>query len=222
MTHLDIAVTTVEDALNAEQGGADSIELSIDLAADGLTPPLALVRQVRGAVQIRLHVIIRPHHRDFIYTPDEVELMLEATRKMTAAGVDGLVVGAHLRDGCFDVALVQQIAALAPGKIITVHRAIDSCANPGEALQQLSGSAHRILASGRAPDVQRGKETLRQWVQQFGGHFSFVAAGKVQLETARELADYTKVHEIHTASAVRTNGVVDVAKVRHLVELLKG
>jgi copper homeostasis protein CutC len=40
---LEIAVTSLQDALNAVAGGADSVEISHDLAAGGLTPARPLV-----------------------------------------------------------------------------------------------------------------------------------------------------------------------------------
>jgi copper homeostasis protein len=220
MTKIEIATTSVQDALAAQAGGANSIEVSVDLAADGLTPPVELVRQIRAAVQITINVIVRPHNRDFIYTPDEIDLMLRQTRDIVSAGADGIVVGGHLPDGRFDVDLIRRISDAAPGNIITIHRAIDSCTNADEALHQLKGIAHRVLASGKAPKVDEGRETLKQWVAEFGNDFRFVAAGKVRLETAQALVDYTKVHEIHTASAVMTDGRVDVEKVRKLAGLL--
>src|SRR5688500_16477058 len=99
MTKVEIATTSVQDALAAQAGGANSIEVSIDLAADGLTPPVDLVRQIRAAVRITLNVIIRPHNRDFVYTPDEIALMLQQTRDIVSAGADGIVIGGHLPDG---------------------------------------------------------------------------------------------------------------------------
>jgi copper homeostasis protein len=221
MTRVDIAVTTLEDALNAQIGGADSIEISMDLAADGLTPPLELVKQIRDAVQLQVHVIVRPHNRDFNYTEAETDLMLRDAERLMVSGADGIAIGAHLPDGRFNVALVHEFARVVPYSILTIHRALDTCTNPIETLQQVRGIARRILVSGGAPNVDAGKDTLQAWVDQFGAHYRFVAAGSVRLETAYDLVVFTGVQEVHTASAVRTQGVVDVAKVRQLVERLR-
>ena len=53
MPRLEIAVTSLDDALQAQQGGADSIEISEDLSVGGLTPTFDLVRQIREAMTIQ-------------------------------------------------------------------------------------------------------------------------------------------------------------------------
>jgi copper homeostasis protein len=54
---LEVAVASLEDALAAEAGGADRLELNAALALGGLTPSLGMVREVKDAV--RLPVLVR-------------------------------------------------------------------------------------------------------------------------------------------------------------------
>jgi copper homeostasis protein len=220
MVKLEIAVTTLEDAIRAEKGGANSVELSVDLARDGLTPPIELMKAVREAVKIDLHVMVRPHDRDFVYQGEEIDLILAQAKQFAEMGVTGIVFGAHHEDGTLDVELIKQIAEVAGDCQVTLHRAIDSCSNPEVGLEAVVGVVDRVLTSGPAATVWEGRFGLRDWVEKFGNQFSFVAAGSIKLETIQEIAAFTGVHECHSSSAARTDGEVDVEKVRGLLHEL--
>jgi copper homeostasis protein len=57
---LEVAVDSLARAAAAERAGAHRIELCANLEARGLTPGLALIRQVRSALRIPIHVMVRP------------------------------------------------------------------------------------------------------------------------------------------------------------------
>jgi copper homeostasis protein len=215
MVLLDIACTTLEDALQAEQGGANSLELSVDLAADGLTPSLLLVQTVRNHVRIPLHVILRVHARNFIYSHTEKAAMVADSRAI-APFCDGFVVGALLDNETFDVAWIRILSEIFPSHRLTLHRALDYASNPIETLEHLQGVAHRVLASGSRTTAWDGRKTLHHWVQRFGSQYSFVAAGSVNHEIIAPLIVETGVQECHSASAVRRDGIVAADLVRDL------
>jgi copper homeostasis protein len=215
MTKLEIAATTLEDALAAQHGGADSVEISRDLVLGGLTPPLEIVQATRDTLTIGIHAIVRPHARSFYYSELEIEQILRDATGFAAIGV-GVVFGAQMANGKLDVALIQQVAEAAKGVPLTVHRALDSCTNPDEALQSLVGLIPRALTSGPASFAWEGRDGLRDWVTEFGRDIRFVASGAITLEQLRPLADHTNVHEVHLGGAARTNGLVDTAKVAEL------
>ncbi len=219
---LEIAITSLQDALSAQWGGADSIEVSQDLQRDGLTPPLELIQAIRDALTIDVHVIIRPHDRDFIYTPAEVDLILEQTRTISQMGITGLVFGAQQADGRIDVPLIQQVVQAANGLPVTLHRALDRSVEPEKALQTLIGIVPRVLTSGPAANAWAGRDGLRDWVQQFGEHFSFVAAGSLKADQLATYKSYVHAHEYHFGSGARTGENVDPAKVENLREILEG
>ena len=94
MTTLEIAVTTVEDAVNAAAGGAQSVELSFNLAVGGLTPASEMIVAVREAVNIPVFVILRPQAETFRYTEAEVVAMMLRLEEMKQVGADSVVFGA--------------------------------------------------------------------------------------------------------------------------------
>lgn len=221
MPNLEIAVTSLVDALRAQEGGADSVEISHDLSVGGLTPALDLVRDVRDALTIDIHVIIRPHARSFVYTPDEQSQILEQIAAYAETGINGLVFGAlRADDHRVDLDLMRRAAHAGAPRILTLHRALDESAQADESIQALSGTIPRILTSGPAANAWDGREGLRTWVQTFGSTVRFVASGGLTVERLSAYAAHVGAHEYHFGGAARTNGAVDVEKVKRLREIL--
>lgn len=218
MARLEIVTTCLEDAENAEQGGAHSVEIALELLAHGITPPRWLVEEIRKAVEIDVHVILRPHDSGFVYDSSDIAHVLDNARMLADMGIEGIVFGAHTPEGDFDIDLIQRVHTSAPNLKLTVHRAIDTCRNPVEALTELRGVARRVLASGGAANAWDGRHTLRGWIQRFGADFEFVAGGGITKETAAEIARVTRAPMIHVGSAAREGAFVSVDKVRALAE----
>ncbi|MBI1276694.1 MAG: hypothetical protein GC179_01065 [Anaerolineaceae bacterium] len=221
MTTLEIAVTTVEDAVNAEAGGADSIELSYDLSVGGLTPKRDVVQAVRGAVTIPLYVILRPHAESFRYTEPQIESMLSEIDEMKKVGVSGIVFGAVDQTNRIDVSLMQRVVEAAKPLPVTLHRALDESFEPEKALEALAGIVPRVLTSGPAKTAWDGREGLKRWVERFGEQYTFVSSGSLTIEQLPEYIRYVKPDTVHLGSAARLNGVVDVNKVRQLKAIVE-
>jgi copper homeostasis protein len=220
MLQLEIAITTLEDALHAQAGGADSIEISHDLSVGGLTPAFDVVRHIRDSVSIQVHAIIRPHSRDFVYTPAEIDTILADTIALAQTGIDGIVFGAHRPDCRLDTGLIQQVVSAAAGLPVTLHRALDECLEPEAALEALRGIIPRVLTSGPAATAWNGREGLKRWVERYGKDFHFIAAGSLKIEFIAEYAAFVRADGYHFGSAARSNGAVDSEKVRQIRALL--
>lgn len=216
MTTLEIAVTSVEDALQAAAGGAESVELSYDLAAGGLTPDHAVMKAVRDVLKIPMYVILRPHADSFRYTSEQVEGMFNDIGVMQAVGVNGVVFGAVNVENRIDVGLMRQIVQAAAPLPITLHRALDESAEPEAALEALTGVVPRVLTSGPAKTAWDGREGLREWVMRFGLAMQFVSSGGLRMDQLAEYLRLVKPHTVHLGSAARTGDTVDAKKVRRL------
>lgn len=220
MIKLELAALSLDDLRLAEEGGADSVELSYNLAAGGLTPSLDLVREAREHARIDLYVMVRPTARSFVYTSGEIAQIEDSVRWFRQMGVTGIVFGAQTESGRLDIDLIARIAALAAPIPITLHRAIDTCANPSESLRELKGIIPRVLTAGPAEDAWQGRFGLREWVQQFSDDMRFVASGGIKLDQAGEIARTSGVHELHIGGAVRVNGRVNPGLVRQFRRIL--
>lgn len=217
---LQVIATCEEDAHNAYAGGASNLEVTVDLAVGGLTPPLALVERLRETLPIPLHVMLRPHARDFVYTPDEIDLMLRQTQQFKILGAQGIVFGALTAEGVVDVALVRRVAQVAQPMCVTLHRALDGCVNPDAALDALDGYVQRVLTSGGAATAWDGRETIRRWIAQYGRLYTFVVGAGVHLNNIAALVRDIGAPEYHVGSGARTGQTVDQDKVRQFVQYL--
>ncbi|MBZ0295133.1 MAG: copper homeostasis protein CutC [Anaerolineae bacterium] len=216
MPKLEIASTSLQDALHAQEGGADSIEISHNLAAGGLTPSLELIEAIRAALHIDIYVIVRPHDRDFVYTSEEIDQILMDTRAIAHTGIQGIVFGAQRPDGHLDIDLIRRVVDAANGLPVTLHRAIDSSREPEKALEALIGVVPRVLTSGPAATAWEGRDGLRQWVRDYSQYFRFVASGGLKMAHLRDYAAQVGAHEYHFGSAARSGKTVDVELVRQL------
>jgi copper homeostasis protein len=109
--------------------------------------------------------IIRPRGGDFCYSTSEFNEMLRDVEMCRNLGAQGIVTGILLPDGSFDVSRLQQLKDLAGPLEFCIHRAIDMCKNPLQALEQLIDlGVTRVLSSGARNTAIEGIEMLEQLV----------------------------------------------------------
>src|ERR1700722_13407324 len=106
---LEVAVASVADALAAEQGGADRVELNSAMPLGGLTPSLGLLNEVKRQIRIPVMVMIRPRPGGFCYIDSDIEVMRSDTELAIANGADGLVFGLLDARGAVDRARCQSL-----------------------------------------------------------------------------------------------------------------
>ena len=196
---LEVAVDSLERAIAAERAGAHRLELCARLELGGLTPCLELIRQVRSAVRIPIHVMVRPRPGDFVYTTREFAEMKQSISAIKTENVQGVVTGLLLPDNSVDRPRTRELVALASPMQVTFHRAFDETKDLAAALEGivLTG-AHRILTSGGAPDAQLGAPVLRTLIQQAGNRIAILPGGGLFPGNIAEVARATGARELHT------------------------
>ncbi|TFK41866.1 copper homeostasis protein cutC [Crucibulum laeve] len=97
--------------------------------------------------------MIRPRTGDFIYSEDELEVMLEDIRVFKEYGVRGMVIGILTVDARVDVDRMKKLVNEIMPLEVCFHRAFDMTRDPKEALQDVAsiGGITRILTSGHQP-----------------------------------------------------------------------
>ena len=83
---LETAALSLADALAAEQGGADRIELCVSRVEGAITPSAGLITTVCRAVSKDVHVMVRPRGGNFVYNATELATMLEDIRMARQLG----------------------------------------------------------------------------------------------------------------------------------------
>lgn len=156
---LEVIALDVEDAVAAQAGGADRLELVTDMAADGLTPAAATVSGIRAAVDIPVRVMLRLADG---FAAGEVDRLVGAACEMRAAGADEFVLGFLDADGSVDLGAVERVARELEGCRWTFHRAIDRAADREALRKQLADLAglDTYLTAGAADGVDTGLPTL--------------------------------------------------------------
>jgi copper homeostasis protein len=196
---LEIAVASFERALAAERAGAHRLELCAELETGGLTPSIKLIRQVRLAVKIPIHVLVRPRAGNFAYTSNEFAQMRAEIAAIGGENVQGIVTGVLLPDGSVEKQRTGELFALASPMQATFHRAFDGSSDLAAALEVviLTG-AHRVLTSGGAADAREGAPVLRTLVQQAGNRITILPGGGLHAGNIAEVARATGARELHT------------------------
>ena len=113
MALLEVCCGNLESVDAAVAGGARRIELCADLEADGLTPPVAWLREVKARhPSLTVHVLIRPRAGDFIYSTEEASRMARQVEEALEAGADGIVVGGLTPARDIDLPLMERLVGL--------------------------------------------------------------------------------------------------------------
>lgn len=158
---LEVCVDSVESAVNAEAGGADRVELCGDLIVGGITPSLALFERIREKINIPIHVLLRPRFGDFLYSEEEMEVLIRQAKLFAEAGADNLVIGCLTPDGQLDLEAMKRIIDAANGTPINLHRAFDMCRDLDEALEDAKKlGVVSILTSGGYASALEGIQVL--------------------------------------------------------------
>jgi len=214
---LEICVDSVESASASERGGADRIELCVNLDDGGTTPTTGLTAAVIDNTKLPVFVLIRPRAGDFVYSDEEIDLMLREVQTVGIIGVAGIVTGALRSDHSVDVEQTRALIEAAAGLPVTFHRAFDSTIDLADALEQLVElGVTRVLTSGGAPTALDGADAIATLVSQARDRISILAGGGIREHNVSEVVRRTGVREVHTrfVGEGRMKDLIEIAKRR--------
>lgn len=204
---LEIAANSLESALAAQAGGADRVELCENLGEGGMTPSFGTLALARERLHIPLYVLIRPRGGDFVYSPDEWEVMRRDVELCARAGCDGVVIGALDAEGNVDMAGCRVLTEAAGRMGITFHRAFDCVADRVGALEDVIAlGCERILTSGGADDALRGAPTIADDIARADGRLALMAGAGLTVGNLAEAVRATGAREFHASAKVRMPG----------------
>jgi copper homeostasis protein len=225
---LEVIVVSLEDALAAEDGGADRLEVVRDLARDGLTPAIDLVETLLARVRLPLRVMVREEEPFVPGTPAVLDAMASGAAALADLPIDGLVVGVLDRTGRVDIAATRRILQAAPSTRVTFHRAFDHAADPDQALtavQQIDG-VDRVLTAGGSGAWSERVARVARWADAAGNRLTMLFAVGLETEGLRMIADLPRAVEVHVGRAARSphdaQAPVSAAEVRRVRQALYG
>ena len=201
MFELEVIGFDLASCIIAEQKGANRIELCANPFEGGTTPSYGMISIARKNTSIQLFPIIRPRGGDFFYTNEEHQSMIEDIEQCKNLGCDGVVIGMLLKNGEIDKDRCAELIHHAGSMEVTFHRAFDRVRDPFVALEDvISLGCKRILTSGLHPNVDLGKDTLKQLVQAAGHRIRIMAGSGVRSTNIIDLAKYTGATSFHSSA----------------------
>ena len=194
----EACVESFEKALEAQNNGADRIELCENLSVGGTTPSYGTVKICLEKLNIPIFPMIRARGGNFVYSKDEIEIMKEDIKVFKDLGVKGVVLGCLTSDNKIDLELTKTLVNLAYPMEITFHKAIDEISNPLDYIEDLVNiGIKRILTSGGKATALEGKDLINDMIKKSNGRLKIVVAGKVTKENLNELSNLISADEFH-------------------------
>ena len=194
----EACVESFEKALEAQNNGADRIELCENLAVGGTTPSYGTVKTCLEKLNIPNFPMIRARGGNFVYSNDEIEIMKEDIKVFKNLGVKGIVLGCLTSANEIDLELTKTLVDLAYPMEVTFHKAIDEISNPLDYIDDLVNiGIKRILTSGGEATALEGKDLINEMIKKSNGRLKIVVAGKVTKENLNELSNLISADEFH-------------------------
>jgi len=196
---VEVCVTSVEEAVVAEQCGVDTIEVCQWLSCGGVTPSFGLLNVLQERVRVRKRVLVRPTPGGFRYNADERQTLL---RDVLMSGVGdetcGIVTGALDAEDFPDAELIRGALLGAGERELTFHRAIEFAADIQQAFKRcIQLGVRRVLTSGGSTHAMSSIEELAALVRVSNGSILVAAAGGINAGNVVELVERTGVREVH-------------------------
>ena len=185
----EACVDSFSDAVNAEKKGANRIELCGRLDLDGLTPSKKLIKKVFLNLNIPIRVMIRPKHPSFIYSNEDIRIMIEDINYCKELGVDGVVFGCLNKDSNLNMSQINLLSDIAKPLNVIIHKAIDKTDSVLNSLLLLlkNQNINGVLSSGGKTFAIDATETLKKMLDLVPDNFEIINAGGITYKNFNEL-----------------------------------
>ncbi|QQQ76868.1 copper homeostasis protein CutC [Saccharothrix sp. 6-C] len=201
-TMLEVIALDATDAEAAQAGGAHRLELTVDMAADGLTPPVPVLRDVLSATDLPVRVMLRDAPG---FAPGDLDGLRRDAAALREAGASEFVLGFLDGDAWVDEAACAALVAELDGCAWTFHRALDNSADPEAAWTVVGGlGCDTVLAAGSARGVADGFGVLERLAARQGS-VRLLVGGGLKAEHVAPLKALG-VTGFHVGGAVRPGG----------------
>jgi len=198
---IEICCGSAEDVINAQQGGADRVELNSSLFLGGLTPTLGTLRIAKERTTLPVMCMVRPRQGGFCYDEVDYAVAKADAKLLLDNGSDGLVFGFLHEDGTLDHERCRELIALCEGRSTVFHRAIDVVPDWKRTLSDLIDlGVTRVLTSGQAPNVLYGAPVIREMIAFAGGAIEILPGGGVDTYTIDRIVRETGAKQVHFAT----------------------
>jgi copper homeostasis protein len=195
---LEICCGSIDDAIQADAGGADRVELCSALFLGGLTPSLGTLQEAKRLVKIPVIMMVRPRSGGFCYTDAEMATMERDAETAVANGADGVVFGILDPDGKIDINRSTRLRKLIGARQAVFHRAFDVTPDPFAALEQLIDMGiTRVLTSGQKNSVPEGIDLIKRLIERASDRIEVLPGGGIAPYNIKEVVERTGCRQVH-------------------------
>lgn len=197
---IEVCVNSIASIQEAVKGGAFRIELCDNLLEGGTTPSLGMIKQSLEYTDIKVFVIIRPRGGDFVYSPQEIQIMKQDIQCCGELGCDGVVFGVLTSDNTVDMEVNKELLNIAKAQQmdVTFHRAFDRLNDLDKGLEDVIALGFdRVLTSGGSADAIEGKEKIKSLIAQSHGRIRILPGGGLTKDNVKEFVQDLDIAEIH-------------------------
>ena len=199
---MEVCCYNLESALNAQAAGADRIELCADRNQGGTTPSYGMLEMVRKYLEIPVFTMIRPRGGDFLYSKEELQVMIYDIQMAKELAIDGVVMGVLQADGEVDSSVMKDLVDLARPLSITFHRAFDLTPESTRSLQTLIAlGVDRVLTSGHRLTAHEGINTIKSLVELSQGKLTVLPGAGINENNLSEILELTSAREFHVSAS---------------------
>ncbi|XP_044264675.1 copper homeostasis protein cutC homolog [Tribolium madens] len=196
---LEVCVDSYESAVAAIAGGASRLELCSSLIDGGLTPTPGLLAQIREySREITVFCMLRCRPGNFVYMPEEVEIMKRDAKILQKYGADGFVFGALNGNGEVEMKQCREIIMACSPLPVTFHRAFDVCKKPTIEIEVIIDLGFkRVLTSGQQSNAQLGVKLIKLLMEQVGDRICIMPGGGINKQNLGFIVEHTGAKEYH-------------------------
>lgn len=198
----------LENYTNVEKSvrlGTKRIELCDNLAVGGTTVSYSIAKKTIEYCKLRdveVMCIVRPRGGDFVYSVEEISIMLEDIRMLKSIGTTGIVVGCLTQEGWIDEESMKQIMKIAGNLKVTFHMAFDRIPNhlklkAIDTLIELGIS--RILTHGgeEDTDIENNIKALIEYDKYANNRVIIMPGGGINCDNKHKILSVYPFKELH-------------------------
>jgi copper homeostasis protein len=204
---LEVVVETCEDALAAEAGGADQIEVKCDYLEYGLTPTAGMLAEICRHASIGVLCMIRPHARTLVYSSSDISAMATDIRHAKTLPIKGFLLGCLTPDNLLDLKSLVILKDAAEPLDVHFHLAWEQTKDPILSLKQLIELGFKSVRTSGGDGIsgQAGEniDRIKAYAAALRGDMDLYLAGGITVKNVAEIISKTGISNVHSGSGVR-------------------
>ncbi|KAF3424074.1 hypothetical protein E2986_12053 [Frieseomelitta varia] len=199
---MEICIDSVMSGRHAITGGATRLEVCSVIIEGGLTPSVGFFQFVSRMSLIPCYAMLRARPGNFIYTKNEIEIMLSDLKALKKSDADGFSFGALTPDGDIDIEACRLVLAAASPLPVNFHRAFDQVRDPIRSLRILIDLGFkRVMTSGHKNTAEEGLKLIKKLVDEAKDKIIVVAASGITKDNILKIHSESGVKEFHSSAS---------------------